>query len=128
QNKELEHKKEELVAYALQLAHAKETFKSIQSKISTMKMAKAETMENAINHIEQYIENHMHQGKDWEVFKKVMETAHSNFYAKLKLNHPELTANDLKMCSLIRLSLNIRETANLLGIAPESVKTARHRL
>jgi len=58
----------------------------------------------------------------------VFEQVHTDFYAKLISKHPDLRTNDLKICSLTRLNLNIKETASILGISPASVKTARYRL
>ena len=34
----------------------------------------------------------------------------------------------LKLCALIRLNLNIKESADILALKPESIKTSRHRL
>jgi DNA-binding CsgD family transcriptional regulator len=51
-----------------------------------------------------------------------------HFYTRLKQNYPEISANDLKICALIKLNLSIKEMAAILNISPDSVKTARHRL
>jgi DNA-binding CsgD family transcriptional regulator len=40
----------------------------------------------------------------------------------------ELSPTELRLCTLIKLNLNIKETASVLNIEPTSVKTARHRL
>jgi DNA-binding CsgD family transcriptional regulator len=53
---------------------------------------------------------------------------HKNFFTKLKENHPELSSSELKLAALVRLNLNLKESATILGISPESVKTSRHRL
>lgn len=66
--------------------------------------------------------------KEWERFRTFFEEAQSGFYTKLKLKHSNLKANDLKLCSLIRLNLNIKETASILNISDGSLKTARYRL
>ena len=55
-------------------------------------------------------------------FKKI-------FFAKiLKDYKPDLSNYELKLCALIRLNLNMKEMATILGISAESVKTARYRL
>lgn len=66
--------------------------------------------------------------KEWEDFKLCFERVHEDFFLKLKENFPELTAGELKLCALIKLNLNMKEAATILGISPESVKTARYRL
>ena len=41
---------------------------------------------------------------------------------------PDLGNADLKLCALLKLNLNTKESANILGISQESVKTARYRV
>ncbi len=66
--------------------------------------------------------------KDWEDFKQHFENVHPEFFTNLKLQFPDLSANDLKVAALTRLNLSIKEASNILGISPESTKTARYRL
>ncbi|NJO89463.1 MAG: hypothetical protein HC831_11285 [Chloroflexia bacterium] len=46
----------------------------------------------------------------------------------MQIKYPDLTPNELKLCALTKLNLNIKETASLLNISPNSVKVARYRL
>ncbi len=66
--------------------------------------------------------------KDWELFKKYFENVNKDFNKKLREFNPELSTNDFRLAALISLNLNIKETAAVLNIAPNSVKLARHRL
>mgnify|MGYP001793055599 FL=1 len=50
------------------------------------------------------------------------------FFENLKQQYPELSLLELRHCALIRLNLSISETATILGISAESVKTARFRM
>ncbi|HET8735166.1 MAG TPA: hypothetical protein VFM69_01075, partial [Pricia sp.] len=74
------------------------------------------------------IKQHVNIDRDWEDFKRHFEEVHTDFHGRLKEKHPDLSANDLKLCSLTRLNLSIKETAGVLGISPESAKTSRYRL
>ncbi len=56
------------------------------------------------------------------------EKVNSSFFQRLKNQFPDLTQSDLKLCALISLNLSMKEMAELMGISPESVKMARHRL
>jgi DNA-binding CsgD family transcriptional regulator len=53
---------------------------------------------------------------------------HKDFFTNLKKKYPDLSSGELRLSALIRLNLNLKESATLLNIAPDSVKTARHRL
>jgi len=56
------------------------------------------------------------------------EQVHQHFFTRLKEACPDLSSAELKLCALIRLNLNMKESATILGISPTSVKTARYRL
>ena len=53
---------------------------------------------------------------------------HKGYIEQLKSSFPDLTSNELRHCALLKLGLSIKETANLLGIAPPSVKISRNRI
>ena len=66
--------------------------------------------------------------EDWNTFKLYFEQTNQNFYTKLSEVSKDLKPTELKLCALIKLNMNIKETASVLNIEPSSVKTARHRL
>ncbi|MEM6843639.1 MAG: LuxR C-terminal-related transcriptional regulator [Bacteroidota bacterium] len=51
-----------------------------------------------------------------------------NFKSCLLQKFPHLTANDLKICSLLRQNFSSKEIARTLNITPGSVNTSRYRL
>jgi DNA-binding CsgD family transcriptional regulator len=44
------------------------------------------------------------------------------------LSIPDLSVSDYRLAALISLNLNIKKSAAVLNITPDSVKLARHRL
>lgn len=52
----------------------------------------------------------------------------ARFLASLVADHPDLTANELNFCSLLRLNLSQKETADLLSISVGAVEKRRYRL
>jgi DNA-binding CsgD family transcriptional regulator len=65
---------------------------------------------------------------DWEKFKLLFSRVNPNFFAELKLRHPDLTQAETRLAALIILNLNTREIANILGISADSANKARYRL
>ncbi|MEL7535142.1 MAG: hypothetical protein AAFN10_27815, partial [Bacteroidota bacterium] len=51
-----------------------------------------------------------------------------DFLQSLQATHPELTQNDLRICSLIRINLTTKEIASLLNISVRGVEQSRYRL
>ena len=66
--------------------------------------------------------------QDWENFKIMFEQVHEGFFVRLKASYPDLGNAELKLCALLRLNLNLKESSQILGISSDSVKTARSRL
>ncbi len=121
-------KNKELTSYTLNFVQKNELLLQLQEKISSTKGAEAAVQNKLLQELERSIRQHVNIDRDWEDFKRFFEEVHTDFYLKLKGKHPDLSANDLKICTLTRLNLNVKETASILGISPESAKTARYRL
>jgi ligand-binding sensor domain-containing protein/DNA-binding CsgD family transcriptional regulator len=64
----------------------------------------------------------------WKVFKEAFDNADKDFLKKIKLAHPLLTPNDLRLCAYLRLNLSSKEIAPLLNISLRSVEIKRYRL
>ena len=64
----------------------------------------------------------------WNVFKDAFDTADKDFLKKIKLAHPTLTPNDLRLCAYLRLNLSSKEVAPLVNISVRSVEIKRYRL
>ncbi|WP_343486458.1 tetratricopeptide repeat protein [Allomuricauda sp. d1] len=124
----LDFKSKELTSYTLNFARKNELFGELQEQINTVQNASPKEQSRILTDIRRKIKSHTSVDNDWEDFKRYFEEVHTNFYSRLKEKHPEISANDLKICALARLNLSIKETANILGISPESAKTARYRL
>ena len=53
---------------------------------------------------------------------------HEGVYERLKKEHPNLSNNELRICSLAKLRFNLKEIANTLNLSLDSVKSARYRI
>ncbi len=127
-HQQLEFRNKELTSYTLNFAQKNELFLQLLEKTNLLEDTNPAKRTKVISEIKRTIKQQVNVDRDWEDFKRYFEEVHTDFYSRLKEMHPDMSANDLKISSLIRLNLNIKETANILGISPESVKTARYRL
>lgn len=125
---QLDFKNKELTSYTLNFIQKNQIVEQLQTLLAQLKKDNGFTKNTLITDLKKIIRSNLSIDKDWEDFNRYFEDAHQGFYTKLKAKHENLSANDLKICSLIRLNMNIKETAAILGISPESVKTARYRL
>lgn len=65
---------------------------------------------------------------DWLSFKTNFETAYPNYINKIRKNYPKITAAEERLFLCLKLNLNNKEVASILGISNESVKKSRNRL
>lgn len=68
------------------------------------------------------------EDKDWNEFARLFEQVHPSFWQHINQLANPLTEKEKRLCALIKVNMQNREIAAVLGISPESVKTARYRL
>ena len=124
----LDFRNKELTSYTLNFVQKNELFQELQERLGSARSASPAEKDKIIDGLYREIRQHNNIDKNWEDFKLHFEEVHKGFYKTLNEKHPNLSANDLKVCALTRLNMNIKETASVLGISPESAKTARYRL
>ncbi|TXE09953.1 LuxR family transcriptional regulator [Seonamhaeicola algicola] len=81
-----------------------------------------------IKQIVRIIDKNLNNTDDWQLFEEAFNNADKDFLKKIKEKHPELTPNDLRLCTYLRLNLSSKEIAPLLNISPRSVEVKRYRL
>ncbi len=118
---DIDHKESQLSAITIQMLQKNEIIEEIKDVIQKKEL-------NAEAQLSKIVKRYSTQDTNWNDFDKNFESVNKNFYSKLKQNYPDISANDLKICALIKLNLSIKEMASILNISPDSVKTARHRL
>lgn len=74
------------------------------------------------------INKNITEDDSWHVFKEAFDSTDKDFLKKVKLAHPTLTPNDLRLCAYLRLNLSSKEIAPLLNISVRSVEIKRYRL
>ena len=116
----------ELTTHALHLAHKNEVLLDLKAQLKELKSdsPNSRSYQNVINTINLDINN----DSNWEQFRTYFEDVHKDFNANVKRNYPEVSANDLRLMSLLKMNLSTKEIANILNISTEGVKKARYRL
>jgi DNA-binding CsgD family transcriptional regulator len=64
----------------------------------------------------------------WDEFRDTFGEVHGQFFDHLKAHSEDLTGNDLRLLSLIKLNLASGDIATLLGISQDSLRVSRYRL
>ena len=124
--KELELQKKELTAYALQLAHKNEILEGIKDEVKDINSKAIDN--NDLQKVLNTISINQNDEDSWNLFRARFIAVHSDFETTVKNKFPEVTNNEMRLMSLLKMNLNSKEIANILNISSEGVKKARYRL
>ncbi len=126
---ELRHLNNLLAASTMNLVVKNEFIESIKEKLDQVKKKGVnKEIRQAINQLIKEIDVTLNIQDDWEQFTHHFDQVHGDFSTRLKEAFTELTPNELKLCTFLRLNLNTKEIANLMGISHRGVEVARYRL
>lgn len=125
---QIDYKNKQVTTHALNIIQKNETLKDLRAKLEEIVKKPERLSVVELRKTLRLIDESFRLDKDWDDFKLYFEQVHTGFYAKLKINYPDLTTQELRHCALIRLNLTIAECASVLGISHDSAKVSRTRL
>ena len=121
--KELEQKEKEMSIHAQYLLKRGEFMTNVIHQINEQKPGKDEQLDELLKGMQANIENSI-----WKEFKVLFQNLHSDFYAHLYEKHPDLTANEKRLCTFIRLNMSSKEISSITQQSLKSIEMARSRL
>ncbi|MEJ5303781.1 MAG: hypothetical protein HPY80_04745 [Bacteroidales bacterium] len=125
----IEFQQREITQMALNLAEQWNYLGELKGKIDTLRESTQDVnTATELRALSQMITQRMSFRKEMETFFSRAETAHQEFFHKLETLFPDLTEQEKRLATLIRINLSNKEIAALLNITPKSVETARYRL
>lgn len=124
----LDQKNRELASYALNFIQKTELLEGIQMKVRNIRSKVNGEVATDMNSLLSQIQQQQNFDRNWLDFKRTFEEVHPNFFNQLVSRFPDLSPSELRHCSLVKLNLGTNETASLLGISADSLKTSRYRL
>lgn len=68
------------------------------------------------------------KGQEWKEFEVRFEEEHSKFRETLTIMHPDLTPNEIKLCSFLRLNMSSKEISEITQQSVRALETARSRM
>jgi DNA-binding CsgD family transcriptional regulator len=78
--------------------------------------------------LDKMMEAHIMTDDNWGQFKKLFSRVHATFFYNLRHKYDNLSGTDIRLLALIKLKLNNKEMAGMLGITVDGVKKAKQRL
>lgn len=125
---QLEHKKKELTAKALQLAKKNEFLQELEGEVTELQSSIDQTVSKASSRISRMIQRDSNDHQEWEQFSREFSSVHQDFLDRLKANYGDFSKGEMRLIALLRMSLSSKDIANTLRISNEGIKKARYRL
>ena len=127
----VEQKRQEVMNVALSIVEQKEFLESLNIKVKEIaetddpkeKDRIAAEMSSALKQRLSY-----DRDVDSQYFYAQAESLHEDFSAKLSENFPNLTQQEKRLATLLRLGFSSKYIATLMNITPKSVEIGRYRL
>ncbi|MBL4674897.1 MAG: tetratricopeptide repeat protein [Mucilaginibacter sp.] len=115
-----------LSGYTENLRQKNEMIDSFKQELERLQIT-VDDREFAAN-LEKLMQAHIMTDESWDDFKKLFNKVHRNFFHNIRHNYNGLSDTDIRLLALIKLKLNNKEMAGMLGITIDGVKKAKQRL
>lgn len=119
---DIENKNRELGMATMNLVRRNELLNNIKEELSRGKPM------DEFKDVIKLINSNLNNTSDWKLFEEAFNNVDKDFMKKVKVLHPLITPNDLRLCAYLRLNLSSKEIAPLLNISHKSVEVKRYRL
>lgn len=127
----VEMKRQEVMNVALSMVEQKEYLESLNAIVKKLAKSKDEKeRDGLISELGASLRQRLSYERDVDsqFFYSQAESLHEDFNAKLSENFPDLTQQERRLATLLRLGFSSKYIATLMNITPKSVEISRYRL
>lgn len=125
----LTSKSKELTSYTIRLAQNDQFLSELDKLMDEIVNEKSKKdITNSIHDLKKKIKQNKGEEKYLTEFQKQFEGVHKDFVGNLKVSYPNLTPNELRICTLIKMNMSTHDMSALLGVAKGSIIQYRHRI
>ena len=121
---EVEAKNSKLMFSSVQMAHKNEILTEVKKDLIDLQKTPEKNLRSLVRKLDGELQNEDY----WKEFNLYFNEVDQKFIDKIVEKYPELTKNDLRLCSLLRMNLSTKEIASLLNISTRAVEQSRYRL
>jgi ligand-binding sensor domain-containing protein len=127
--KELDYKNYELMLTIRYLINKNEILTELQKEINNIKVHSSKYPIKNLRSMETIINEGLEtQTEEWMNAMQSLKLSQQGFFKNLLDHFPDLTTNDLRLCSYLRMNFSTKEIARLLNNSTRAVEISRYRL
>ncbi|MBO5876052.1 MAG: hypothetical protein J6Q37_00265 [Bacteroidales bacterium] len=127
----VEQKRQEVMNVALSIVEQKEFLESLDDMVSRLaKSDDPKEKDRLVAELSSALKQRLSYDSDVDsqYFYAQAESLHEDFNAKLSENFPNMTQQERRLATLLRLGFSSKYIATLMNITPKSVEISRYRL
>lgn len=127
----VEMKRQEVMNVALSIVEQRDYLESLNKMVVTLtKTDDIQEKERIIAELRSSLQQRLSYDRDVDsqYFYAQAESLHEDFNAKLSENFPNMTQQERRLATLLRLGFSSKYIATLMNITPKSVEISRYRL
>ncbi len=125
---ELEFKNRELATKVINIQERNNLLKEYLQIINNIKDNSCQDVMPELNHLKREIKAKLNSKKEWDDFQSYFEQVNADFSKSLFDINQNLTENDFRLATLLKLGMNNHEISGILSITSQSTKNALYRL
>jgi DNA-binding CsgD family transcriptional regulator len=127
---EIEHKSQEIVNLLLSVSSKNEALINIKEELQSIRanLKGDPTNRKSLTALQEQIDTALQSEKILDRIEKEFDLVHNDFTKKLRADYPDLSANEIKICSYIKMNLSTKEIAPLMNMSLRGVETIRYRM
>ena len=126
---QLDLKRQELMSVAMNITEQKEFIEKMNSMVKEAQLiADPQEKDKALHEISTQLSLRMNFDNEIDSFYTQVEQLHKDFTTRLYEKFPQLTRQERRLTTLLRLGFSTKYIAALMNIAPKSAEICRHRL
>ncbi|MDY0086345.1 MAG: tetratricopeptide repeat protein [Bacteroidales bacterium] len=125
---ELKSKSNELTNFALHLGEKNKFLHELKNELKNLRHSHDKDRESRIKELLINVQQNLQIQKELDEFQKTVNQTNLGFVKKLKQRFPDLTKNEERLCTMLRLNLSSKEIAALNNTSIRAVEMGRYRL
>ena len=125
---EVSAKNQELASATMHLVQKAQMASTLQSGLQALRENLSPGERKDVDRLLSIIAEGTRLDENWEQFTQQFDQVHVEFHQRLLERFPDLTKNDLKLCTYLRMNLSSKEIASLTFVTVRAVEVSRSRL
>ncbi|AZQ62721.1 hypothetical protein EI427_10890 [Flammeovirga pectinis] len=126
--KELDTTKSELANITISHLHKNQSLQQIKQKLEEASVGLANNDKRKIKRIVKDINKESEDHDYWDKFEHQFNKSHDNFLDRFKIEYPDLSKRELRICAYLRMDLDNQEIATLMNVSVRTLETSRYRI